>query len=89
MEQVFNYGSYSGFKQTVSELTENLAQLKEYCEDIGLEHTAKSIGETIEKTAKEHFEVAIVGEARVHLSMRCLVRRFSLPMFFLQLLRLT
>jgi len=62
MEQVFNYGSYSGFKQTVSDLTESLAQLKEYSEDIGLEHTAKSIGETIEKTAKEHFEVAIVGE---------------------------
>lgn len=62
MEQVLNYGSYSGFKQTVSDLTESLAQLKEYSEDIGLEHTAKSIGETIEKTAKEHFEVAIVGE---------------------------
>lgn len=62
MEQVLNYGSYSGFKQTVSELTESLAQLKEYSEDIGLEHTAKSIGETIEKVAKEHFEVAIVGE---------------------------
>lgn len=62
MEQVFNYGSYSGFKQTVSDLTESLTQLKEYSEDIGLEHTAKSIGETIEKIAKEHFEVAIVGE---------------------------
>ncbi len=62
MEQVLNYGSYSGFKQTVSELTESLTQLKEYSEDIGLEHTAKSIGETIEKIAKEHFEVAIVGE---------------------------
>ncbi len=62
MEQVFNYGSYSGYKQTVSGLTEDLSQLKEYCEYIGLEHTAKSIGETIEKVAKEHFEVAIVGE---------------------------
>ncbi|MBP1550153.1 MAG: dynamin family protein [Oscillospiraceae bacterium] len=62
MEQVFNYGSYSGYKQTVSGLTEDLSQLKEYCEYIGLEHTSKSIGETIEKVAKEHFEVAIVGE---------------------------
>ncbi len=62
MEQALNYGSYSAYKQTVSELTESLAQLKEYSEDIGLEHTAKSIGETIEKIAKEHFEVAIVGE---------------------------
>ena len=62
MEQVLNYGSYSGFKQTVSNLTENLTQLKEYCEYVGLDHTAKSIGETIEKIANEHFEVAIVGE---------------------------
>ena len=62
MEQALNYGSYSGYKQIVSDLTESLAQLKEYSEDIGLEHTAKSIGETIEKIAKEHFEVAIVGE---------------------------
>lgn len=62
MEQELNYSSYSAYKQTVSELTESLAQLKEYSEDIGLVHTAKSIGETIEKTAKEHFEVAIVGE---------------------------
>ncbi|MBQ5319436.1 MAG: dynamin family protein [Oscillospiraceae bacterium] len=62
MEQVLNYGSYSGFKQTVSDITDSLTQIKEYCEYIGLEHTAKSIGETIEKTAKDHFEVAIVGE---------------------------
>ena len=62
MEQAFNYGSYSAFKQTVSELTEDLNQLKEYSESIGLVHTAKSIGETIDKVASEHFEVAIVGE---------------------------
>ena len=62
MEQALNYGSYSAYKQTVSELTESLAQLKEYSEEIGLEHAAKSIGETIEKIANEHFEVAIVGE---------------------------
>jgi len=62
MEQAFNYGSYSAYKQTVSELTESLAQLKKYSEEIGLVHTAESIGDTIEKIAKEHFEVAIVGE---------------------------
>ena len=62
MEQAFNYGSYSAYKQTVSDLTEDLNQLKEYSESIGLVHTAKSIGETIEKIASEHFEVAIVGE---------------------------
>lgn len=62
MEQALNYGSYSEYKRTVSYLTESLAQLKEYSESIGLEHTAHSIGETIEKITKEHFEVAIVGE---------------------------
>lgn len=62
MEQTLNYGSYSAYKQTVSELTESLSQLKEYSEELELTHTAKSINETIEKIAKEHFEVAIVGE---------------------------
>ncbi|MDE6746515.1 MAG: dynamin family protein, partial [Oscillospiraceae bacterium] len=62
MEQALNYGSYSAYKRTVSELTESLIQLKEYSEDIGLVHTAKSIGETVEKVANDHFEVAIVGE---------------------------
>lgn len=62
MEQALNYGSYSAYKQTVSELTESLTQLKEYSEEVGLTHTAESIGDTIEKIAKEHFEVAIVGE---------------------------
>lgn len=62
MEQTLNYGSYSAYKRTVSELTESLIQLKEYSEDIGLVHTAKSIGDTVEKVANDHFEVAIVGE---------------------------
>ncbi|MCM1023580.1 MAG: dynamin family protein [Prevotella sp.] len=62
MEQALNYGSYSAYKRTVSELTESLTQLKEYCEDIELVHTAKSIGDTVEKVANDHFEVAIVGE---------------------------
>ncbi len=62
MEQTINYGSYSAYKDTVAELTESLSQLKEYCESVDLVHTARSIGDTIEKVAKEHFEVAIVGE---------------------------
>ena len=62
MEQTFNYGSYSAYKETVSDLTESLRQLKSYSEEIGLVHTAKSIGDTIDKISAEHFEVAIVGE---------------------------
>lgn len=61
-EQVLNYGSYAAFKRTVSELTDCLYQLKEYSEELELTNTALSIGDTIEKIAKEHFEVAIVGE---------------------------
>ncbi len=62
MEQALNYGSYSAYKETVSDLTDSLRQLKEYSEEIGLVHTARSIGETIDKVSEEHFEVAIVGE---------------------------
>ena len=61
-ENVINYGSYAAFKQTVGELTDCLCQLKEFSEELELNNTAKSIADTIEKTAKEHFEVAIVGE---------------------------
>lgn len=61
-ENVINYGSYAAFKQTVSELTDCLCQLKEFSEELDLKNTAKSIADTIEKAANEHFEVAIVGE---------------------------
>ena len=61
-QQGLNYGSYAAFKQTVGELTDCLYQLKEYSEDLDLNNAAKSIADTIEKVANEHFEVAIVGE---------------------------
>ena len=62
MEQGLNYGSYAAFRQTVEGLTESLSQLLEYAEELGLNNTAKSIKDTIEKTSEEHFEIAIVGE---------------------------
>lgn len=61
-EQVLNYGSYAAFKRTVGELTDCLHQLREYSEELELSNTARSITDTIEKVADEHFEVAIVGE---------------------------
>lgn len=61
-QQTLNYGSYAGFKQTVDELVDCLKQLREYSEELDLTNTAKSIEDTIEKIADEHFEVAIVGE---------------------------
>ncbi len=62
METAMKFGSYSAYKATVSDLSESLHQLKEYSEVLELTHTARSISDTIEKVAKEHFEVAIVGE---------------------------
>ncbi len=62
MESTLDFSSYSSFHETSKELAENLAQLKEYCEFLGLDNTAGSIAETVEKNSKEHFEVAIVGE---------------------------
>ncbi len=65
MEQfdyTFDYSSYSSFREMMNELSDNLSQLREYCESLELMNTAKSIADTVEKNAKEHFEVAIVGE---------------------------
>lgn len=62
MPQVFNYGSYAGYKQTVADITESLYTLKEYSEYLSLDNTARSIDDTIEKVAKDRFEIAIVGE---------------------------
>ncbi|MBQ8780599.1 MAG: dynamin family protein [Oscillospiraceae bacterium] len=61
-QQVLDYGSYAGFKNTVGELTECLNQLKEYSLELDLQNTAQSIADTVEKVAQENFEVAIVGE---------------------------
>ena len=60
--QTFDFASYSSFRETVNDLTETLGQIREYAESLGLENTAKSVGDVIDKTADEHFEVAIVGE---------------------------
>ncbi len=62
MNQTFNYGSYSAFKDTVEALKGRLNLLMEYCDSLGLVNTSASIKNTVEKIASEHFEVAIVGE---------------------------
>lgn len=62
MKKQIDYGSYASYKETVKGLTENLKSLLGLSEEIALVNTAESIRETLEKTAEEHFEVAIVGE---------------------------
>lgn len=61
-KQIIDYGSYSGYKETVENLTGDLNKLLKLSEEISLVNTAESIRETIEKAKDEHFEVAIVGE---------------------------
>ena len=64
MEQapIYDFSSYSSFRETVSDLTESLEMLEEYAKSLNLFNTAYSIREIIDKTAGEHFAVAIVGE---------------------------
>ena len=62
MEKQIDYGSYAGYKETVSNLTGDLDELLKLSEEIALVNTADSIRETLEKAKDEHFEVAIVGE---------------------------
>ena len=59
MKKQIDYGSYASYKETVKGLTENLKSLLGLSEEIALVNTAESIRETLEKTAEEHFEVAI------------------------------
>jgi len=61
-QQTYDFASYSSFRETVNDLIESLEQLKEYAASLNLENTAHSIGDVIEKSAGDHFEVAIVGE---------------------------
>ncbi|NLZ46634.1 MAG: dynamin [Clostridiales bacterium] len=62
MENRIDYGSYSGYRETVRTLTEDLTVLLKMCDEISLVNSAQSIRETIEKVNDDHFEVAIVGE---------------------------
>lgn len=61
-QQTYDFASYTSFRETVNDLTDSLEQLKEYATSLNLENTARSIGDVIEKSAGDHFEVAIVGE---------------------------
>ncbi|MGN0638538.1 MAG: dynamin family protein [Huintestinicola sp.] len=61
-QQTYDFASYTSFRETVNDLTDSLEQLKEYAASLNLENTARSIGDIIEKSAGDHFEVAIVGE---------------------------
>jgi GTPase Era involved in 16S rRNA processing len=62
MEQTLNFGTYQAYKQTIGDISESLEKLRDFAVELSLDKTSNSITETLEKTAEEHFEVAIVGE---------------------------
>lgn len=62
MQMELDYSSYQSFRKTVTGLVESLIKLQEYSDHLGLVNTSRSINDTVDKVANEHFEVAIVGE---------------------------
>ncbi len=62
MEKKIDYGNYTAYREMVNSLTGELKTLLILSESVMLKNTADSIRDTLEKTANEHFEVAIVGE---------------------------
>ncbi|MBQ5316474.1 MAG: dynamin family protein [Oscillospiraceae bacterium] len=60
--QTYEFDSYASFRETITDLTEELSQLREYAQSLSLDNTAQSIGDVISKAEEDHFEVAIVGE---------------------------
>lgn len=56
------FSNFTGYRQTVMELTTDLNQLKEYSKQLSLSGNVESIEETLDKVANDSFEVAIIGE---------------------------
>lgn len=60
MDSVFqNFGVY---KKAVAILQEDMMQLENYCEELGLDATKESVRLVRERTAEDSFKVAVVGE---------------------------
>ncbi len=60
MDSVFcNFGVY---KKAVAMLQEDMMQLENYCEELGLDATRESVRLVRERTAEDSFKVAVVGE---------------------------
>ncbi|MDF2540657.1 MAG: hypothetical protein K0S47_375 [Herbinix sp.] len=62
MDSTINFSNFTGYRQTVMELTADLNQLKEYSKVLNLNGNVASIDETLEKLANDSFDVAIIGE---------------------------
>ncbi len=62
MDETNNFSNFTGYRQTVMELTADLNQLKEYSKILNLKGNEESIEETLAKVANDSFDVAIIGE---------------------------
>ncbi len=58
------FSGFSGYRQTVFALREDLQKLRDYSDKLGLEMLRKSIDEVLKKAIDDSFDVAVIGEFR-------------------------
>lgn len=58
------YSGFSGYRQTVFALREDLQKLRDYSDKLGMEMLCKSIDEVLKKAIDDSFDVAVIGEFR-------------------------
>ena len=64
MSERTTFSTFSDYRQTVTEIHDELLRLKGYCESLKLTCTSESISELLKKSAADSFTVAVVGEFR-------------------------
>ena len=55
-------GSFSGYRQMVTDVRDNLLKLQDYSETLELTQNAASIADVLEKSSNDVFSVAVIGE---------------------------
>lgn len=62
MESEANFSNFSNYKQTVIKLTNDLKELREYSEKMGMQGNVTGIDEVMKRLIEDNFNVAIIGE---------------------------
>ena len=55
-------GSFSGYRQMVTDVRDNLLKLQDYSETLELSQNAASIEDVLQKSANDAFSIAVIGE---------------------------
>ena len=55
-------GSFSGYRQMVTDVRDNLLKLQDYSEALELSQNMASIKDVLEKSSNDVFSVAVIGE---------------------------